>query len=47
VRSDKAELNAMMKRHAQEAQEWMMERMEESSHGETTEEEEDEDGKGT
>ncbi|KAL2204457.1 histone deacetylase [Sarocladium strictum] len=45
VRSDKAGLSQMMKRHAKEAQEWMAERMEESSHGETTEEEEEENGK--
>jgi hypothetical protein len=45
VRSDRAGLSQMMKRHAKEAQEWMAERMEESSHGETTEEEEEENGK--
>ena len=50
VRSDKAALNAMMKSHAGEAQAWMLERVEESSHGETTEDEEDdeeENGKGS
>lgn len=47
VRSEKAGLDSMLKEHASDAQSWMMERVSDSSHGDTTEDEEDEgQGKG-
>lgn len=42
VRSEKRGLNNMMEAHAQEAQEWIMSRIREDEHGDSTEDVEDE-----